>query len=216
MKKDLQDQAELKKPALRISRIVYGRENVGNKVKYLLDPKGHGERKEIPENIVLIRWRKRRFPGYTFSGDRLGPNVWRGLGIAFGDKPRTSWFSWSEQQIEAKLRESKESMGLYRSSVPSASAIHALFQICGPERLSVIFKRHLDPMREGVYGTPDLFLFARDKSGRECMGRFVEVKRPDERFKDGQLEELAFLQSLGLHARVARLIERTLPTTKTR
>jgi len=100
-------------------------------------------------------------------------------------------------------------MGIYKSSVQNASAVHALIQICGVERLKAIFTRHLDPNRSNIYGTPDLFLYARDFKGKECMGRFVEVKKPEEPFKSGQSEEIMFLQSLGLHARVVRLIERT-------
>jgi hypothetical protein len=213
-RKPIEDKEALKKPALRISRIVYGRERVGTKVKYLIDPKGQGDKKEIPEKVVLIRWRKRVFPGYTFSGDRLGPNIWRGLAIALGYQPQAHWLKWTDQDIASMLESSRETMGIYKSSVPSAGTIHALIQICGLERLKQIFKRHLDPSRDEIYGTPDLFLFARDVNGRQCMGRFVEVKRPEESFKDGQVEELAFLQSLGLNARVARLIERELPASK--
>ena len=205
----IKDDAELKKPALRLSLIVYGREHVGTKVKYLIDPKGQGDKKEIPENIVLIRWRKKISKGYTFSGDRLGPNVWRGLSTALGADPNAAWLKWTAEEIASQLHAARDQMGIYKSSVPNASAVHALIQICGVERLKAIFARHLDPNRSNIYGTPDLFLFARDFKGKECMGRFVEVKKPEEPFKSGQSEEIMFLQSLGLHARVVRLIERS-------
>jgi hypothetical protein len=39
------------------------------------------------------------------------------------------------------------------------------------------------------------------------VARFVEVKRPDEEVSEDQHEEIEFLQSLGLHARVFRLQE---------
>jgi len=203
----IKDDAELKKPALRLSLIVYGRESVGTRVKYLLDTKGQGDKREIPENIVLIRWRRKVAKGYTFSGDRLGPNVWRGLAIALGSEPSAAWLKWSEDYVSTQIHAARDRMGVYKSSVPSASAVHALIRVCGIDRLRSIFSRHLDPNRSGIYGTPDLFLYARDAKGNACMGRFVEVKRPDERFKKGQLEEIRFLQSLGLHTRVARLIE---------
>jgi hypothetical protein len=40
------------------------------------------------------------------------------------------------------------------------------------------------------------------------MGRFVEVKKPEKHLSSGQLEEIAFMNSLGLHARLFGLIER--------
>jgi len=40
------------------------------------------------------------------------------------------------------------------------------------------------------------------------IARFVEVKKPEEELSQDQKEEIAFLQSLELHARVLRLIER--------
>ena len=203
----IKDDSELLKPALGLSLIVYGRERIGTKVKYLIDPKGQGDKKEIPEKIVLIRWRKKVSRGYTFSGDRLGPNVWHGLSTALGAVPDTAWLKWTAENISTQLHTARDQMGIYKSSVPSASAVYALIQICGVERLRKIFSRHLDPNRAGIYGTPDLFLYTRDAKGSTCMARFVEVKRPDERFKPGQLEEIGFLQSLGLHARVAQLIE---------
>ena len=39
----------------------------------------------------------------------------------------------------------------------------------------------------------------------------VEVKKPEEAVSNEQLAEIDFLNSLGLHARVLRLIEPTLP-----
>jgi hypothetical protein len=55
---------EPRKPSLRISHVVYGRVHEGRRVKYLVDPNGQGEDREIPENVVLVRWRRRKFPGY--------------------------------------------------------------------------------------------------------------------------------------------------------
>lgn len=56
---------------------------------------------------------------------------------------------------------------------------------------------------------PDLFLYASHKLGRQkLMGRFVEVKKPEEPLSAGQHEEIAFMNRIGLHARCIRLIER--------
>jgi hypothetical protein len=44
----IKDDSEFKKPALRLSLIVYGRESVGTKVRYLIDPKGQGDKKGNP------------------------------------------------------------------------------------------------------------------------------------------------------------------------
>jgi hypothetical protein len=60
-----------------------------------------------------------------------------------------------------------------------------------------------------VFGVPDLFLFARHKtSSKKLMGRFVEVKKPEESLSDGQREEIAFMNGIDLHARCIRLMER--------
>jgi hypothetical protein len=63
------------KPSLIIRHIVYGRRSLRNRVEYLLD--AVGDRYEIPEKVVLIRWRQRKHATYSFSGDRLEPHVWR-------------------------------------------------------------------------------------------------------------------------------------------
>ena len=53
---------EFNSPALRISNIVHGRRNVAGRVEYMLDPKGQDTSKfEIPEQIVLTRWKGGEF-----------------------------------------------------------------------------------------------------------------------------------------------------------
>lgn len=205
----VKDPESQKKPSLRVSQIVYGRESDGGRVRYLLDSKGRGTKREIPEKIVLIRWRQRVWEGYRFSGGRLGPNVWRGLAIALGESPNISWLQWPVDQIQEKLDQSRAEMGIFKSSVPAANVIHGLIHVCGIARLRKIMARHLDPKRGRSRGTPDLFLFAVDRTGRPTMGRFVEVKKPEEPASDDQRAEIDFLNDLGLHARVVRLIERT-------
>jgi hypothetical protein len=207
-KRVIKDPADHKKPSLRISQIVFGRESDGQKVRYLLDRTGLGTRREIPENIVLVRWRQRVWKGYRFSGGRLGPNVWNGLAVALGPKPKKDWMSLTVEQIQDRLVASRPKMGVFKSSVPAASVIHGLIQVCGWQRLEKIMARHLDPDRGKARGTPDLFLFAIDETGRSTMGRFVEVKKPEEPASDDQKAEVDFLNALGLHARIVRLIER--------
>jgi hypothetical protein len=195
-------------PSLRISHIVYGRELRGNRVYYLVDPKGDGTNKKVAESVVLYRWRRRVFVGFTFSGARLGPNLWRTLSKVFSENTK-SWLRLSVGDIEAMIDAHREDMRSEFATLPAANVLHALFQLCGVVRLKQLITRHNDPAREGRFGTPDLFLYAiENATGKPSIARFVEVKKPEEPLKPDQTEEIAFLQSLGLHARVLRLDER--------
>ena len=194
------------KPSLRISHIVYGRKNEGKRVKYLIDPSSGDF--AIPEDIVLIRWRRRKHPNASFSGARLGPHLWRALAESLGK----DCSNWPSQMSETTLDQARTAFRqdptrrAYLNSLPCLSTLEALWSICGPERLQKLVDRHSNP---GVFGVPDLLLFARDpKTQKVYMGRFVEVKKPDEAISTGQREEIAFMNSLGLHARLIRLIER--------
>lgn len=194
------------KPSLRISHLVYGRKNEGKRVEYLLDP--GGDQYAIPEDIVLIRWRKRRHPNASFSGARLGPHLWRALAYALGH----DCSAWPLQKTESLLVQAREALRAdqgnpaYLNSLPALATWEALWTICGQERLQKLVDRHRDPE---VFGVPDLFLFARDsKTQKAYMGRFVEVKKPEEPLSSGQRDEIPFMNSLGLHARLIRLIER--------
>lgn len=194
------------KPSLRISHIVYGRTNEGKRVKYLIDPSG--EHFAIPEEVVLIRWRRRRHPNASFSGARLGPHLWRALAKSLGE----DCSKWPAHMSEAALNQARtafrqdQTRRAYLNSLPSLSTLEALWSICGSERLQRLVDRHSDPR---VFGVPDLLLFARDhKTQKVYMGRFVEVKKPEEPISPGQREEIDFMNSLGLHARLIRLIER--------
>ncbi len=194
------------KPSLRISHLVYGRKNEGNRVKYLVDPSN--DRFAIPEDIILIRWRQRKHPNASFSGVRLGPHVWRALSSALGRDCE----AWPSKMTETALQHSREELRAggdnqpYLNSLPSLATLEALWSICGQERLQQLVDRHSDAT---IFGVPDLFLFARDWNTQKAyMGRFVEVKKPGEPLSDGQREEIAFMNSLGLHARLIRLIER--------
>lgn len=194
------------KPSLRISHIVYGRKNEGKRVRYLIDP--NGEDFAIPEDVVLIRWRRRRHPNASFSGARLGPHLWRALAESLGK----DCSKWPMHMSDSTLDQARtafrqdQTRRAYLNSLPSLSTLEALWSISGPERLQKLVDRHCDP---SVFGVPDLLLFARDhKTQKVYMGRFVEVKKPEEPITPGQREEIAFMNSLGLHARLIRLIER--------
>lgn len=194
------------KPSLRISHIVYGRKNEGKRVKYLVDP--NGDEFAIPEEVVLIRWRRRKHPNASFSGARLGPHLWRALAFALGSDCSV----WPSKMTEAVLNQAREAIRAgedhrpYQNSLPSLSTLEALWSICGQARLQKLVDRHSDPK---LFGVPDLFLFAREhKTQKPYMGRFVEVKKPEEAISPGQCEEIAFMNDLELHARLIRLIER--------
>lgn len=197
------------KPALRISHIVYGRQPSKNKVLYLVDPKGQGEERAVPESVVLKRWRKRQFPGHTFSGERLSSTLWRAVAKAFGTKAK-ALCKLSLDQIAVtsdKSRELLKADGYLKLASPQT--LHALFAVCGPERLQAILDKHLSDGHKGKSGIPDLFLYATGHgTGKPTIARFVEVKKPEEAVSSVQMAEIAFLNQLGLHARVLRLVER--------
>ena len=207
-KRVITDSEDQRKPPLRISHIVYGREKRANRVYYLVDPKGEGTEKKIAEQVVLHRWRRRVFSGFTFSGARLNSGVWRVLPRVLGDDP-VKWLQASEDEIQKQIDARRELMRETHETLPAANVLRALFEHVGRKRLTQILARHNDPFRAEKFGTPDLFLYATDnRSGKVAIARFVEVKKPEEELSQDQKEEIAFLQSLGLHARVLRLIER--------
>lgn len=75
-------------PALHISNVVSGRENINGREYYNKLTDAHliiDERKAIPEEVVLYRWRRREFNNLSFKGFRLSPNIWRSVGKALGD-----------------------------------------------------------------------------------------------------------------------------------
>ena len=195
------------KPSLRISHIVYGRKHENGRVKYLVDPRGAGEERAIPEEVVLRRWRRRRFNGFTFSGERLSSTVWRALPELFQSTPE-EWCTLNLLDLK-KIREAGAvRLRKMHYRLPAAETMIALFAICGSAGLRGLVDRHAKPDRIGHSGVPDLFLFARDRYGNPTIARFVEVKKPEESVSRDQLDEISFLQALGLHARVLRLIER--------
>ena len=197
------------KPALRISHIVYGRQASGNRVFYLVDPKGQGDARAVPESVVLKRWRKRQFLGHTFSGERLSSTLWRAVGRAFGANA-SELCQMSQSQIEVESDAKRAELGEEGYlKLASPQTLFALFAVCGPQRLQAILDKHLSDEHKGKSGIPDLFLYATSHStGLPTIARFVEVKKPEETVSPVQMAEIAFLNQMGLHARVLRLVER--------
>ena len=179
------------------------------RVYYYSDPNGLESKKMIPEEIVLHRWRRRAFDGFTFSGVRLSPHLWRGVQTVFGTDCEYT-LRLSEEQITLALEKAQAHLRANYVRLPPAKVLYALFKAVGAKNLGLILARHNDPDRAKKFGTPDLFLFATEnRTGHTSIARFVEVKKPEEPLSKDQREEIAFLQSLDLHARVLRLTERT-------
>lgn len=200
---------ENQKPALRISHIVYGREAVGNRVKYLVDPRGLGTEKAIPESIVLKRWRKRQFPKYRFGGTRLSSTFWRAVDSAFPFDANTIC-NLNEKKITTIIESVRAANNELYLKLPSANCLRAIFSVVKAERLSILISKHTSVEHAGRSGVPDLFLFAtREYEPAPSISCFVEVKKPEELLRPDQIIEIKLLNDLGLRARVLRLIERT-------
>jgi hypothetical protein len=169
---------------------------------------GNGGEHDVPETVVLKRWRKRQFPNHTFSGSRLSSTLWRAVHQAFGDN-LSQWVGRSVLDIDEKIKSDRAELKASEFlALPSAETLHALFMTCGLVRLQSIIARHTSPEHKGKSGVPDLFLFATNQTaGLPSIARFVEVKKPEEPASAVQLAEIDFLNGLGLHARVLRLIE---------
>ena len=199
------------KPALRISHIVHGRQLVGNRVYYRVDPKGIKDLMAVPETVVLRRWRARHFPGYSFSGTRLSSTLWRAVGLALGADAKYLC-RLTPAIISEIVDQQRTVLRAHHFALPAPDALHALFTVFGPDRLQAVLNRHLAPERGNLSGIPDLFLFATPTGSKKPgIARFVEVKKPEEAVSNAQLAEIDFLNSLGLHARVLRLMEPTRP-----
>lgn len=118
------------------------------------------------------------------------------------------WSKLSAEEIAGQVESYRAQHGSAKNVLPHASILHALIQTVGQSRIKAIVDRHNEPSRAERFGTPDLFLFAwLNATGLPTMARFVEVKKPRERISPDQSEEIKFLKSIGLKARVLRLIE---------
>jgi len=204
-------------PALRISHIAEGREHHDGRVRYLRDPDAGDVTPVTPEGLVAWRWKQRRAPGLQFRATRLNPNVWRSLVQVLGPDVST-WHTLDEATIAERratahtgYRHSRATA--HRPTVPQPAAVWALIRVCGPRILAHLVERHTAPAGP-VYGVPDLFLYTVDeRTGAPGTARFVEVKKPEEALAPEQRAEHDVMRSLGLHARVLRLME---PARRTR
>ena len=115
----------------------------------------------------------------------------------------------SADEIHKIIEKKRSELQQYHYRLPNAEALCALSFVLGPDRLASLVLRHTAPSHAGHSGTADLFLYAINQTtGMSCIHRFVEVKKPGELVSDDQKAEIRFLRSLGLKARVLRLIER--------
>jgi hypothetical protein len=180
----------------------------GRITKYLIDPKGEGTKTGVPETVVLTRWRKRQFPNYSFSGEKLSSTIWRAVAAAYGSNAKKIC-KLSLEEIQAiKKDKTKAIKAQGYLALPSAKTLKALCFVCGYERMQVLLDKHNSIEHQGKSGVPDLFLYATNiKTGKPSISRFVEVKKPEEKVSQDQRDEIALLNSMGLHARVIRLIE---------
>ena len=196
-------------PQLHISNIVHGRRNIQNRVEYLLDPTGENRLDyDIPEQIVLKRWRLREHADYNFGGMRLSPNIWRSIKMVLGDDyTRISKMSASE--INTSYQNASDRLKIENYKKVVGENILKLIKGVGLAKFKILMVRHNGPDRSHIYGTPDLYLWATSKANSTIKYvRFVEVKRPREHLKVHQKEELGFLKDeLNIKARVLRLIE---------
>jgi hypothetical protein len=146
--------------------------------------------------------------GHSFHGCRLSPNLWRAIGRAYGNDG-SQICVLTPAQLEVGQQIIQKDAADHHLKVPRLDILQALISALGPQKLQKILDRHLDTSRSDRYGTPDLFLFARE-SGKDRVAfyRLVEVKKPKERISADQHEEIEFLRFIGIPARILRLIER--------
>ena len=201
---------KFKSPSLGISNIVHGRRtNSNNRVEYLVDTEGDEKLGyAIPERVVLLRWKKKIDSRYRFGGTRLSPNVWRSINVALGSNYSTI-FKMGAEQIDAKYLRARDALKSVHYPTMAGMKVLKLIEGLGLKRFSILMERHTDPSRTQHYGTPDLFLWALEKSSEVmAYSRFVEVKKPDEPLSIDQISELHFLNcELNLKARCFRLKE---------
>lgn len=197
----------LNSPALGISKTVHGRKRPDGRVRYLIDPKGKGEKEGIPEQVVLKRWRKRTMKGHTFGGVRLSPTIWRAIGLVFGQDARQI-ISLSEEEVVQTITANRDHLKSAHLKLPATDAVYIMIHSLGVRRLEKILHRHLIEDGGRKSGTPDLFLYQfNTKTNRANSFVFVEVKKPEEPLKPHQRAELEFLQQIGAPAREFRLMQ---------
>ena len=157
----------------------------------------------------MYRWNRKKRDGYTFSGSKVNPKIWRSLPLVFGDNTG-KYLDLETPIIKEYIDNFKKNNPDTYLKLPASNHLYALFKVCGPQRLAALLARHNSKERIDNFGTPDLFLYSTHiSSGNIRDARFVEVKKPEEPLSEDQNDEIHFLQSLGLHARIIRLDERS-------
>jgi len=160
----------------------------------------------IPEEVVILRWRHRPASGgRTYDGFRLPPGTWR---TVLACPPSLDWMTASEQQVANALQEVRRKHDGRPLRSPGAANLLLLVRYLSRRgKLGGILQRHrhVDPKSPGI---PDVFLYWKNGDGAVEGGRFVEVKKPDERVRQCQIDEIRCLREAGLNAGVFRLIER--------
>ena len=203
---------EFNSPALHISHTVKGRElRPDGRVVYYLDPLGENSdpanTKLIPEKIVLQRWKLRRNETTRFSGMRLSPNIWRSLHVALGPDYRQT-IQMTEEEIDSNFDRAGPDLAKNNFRKMAGSKVKKITEGLGENKYIRLMERHNSSEHAGVFGTPDLFLYAQNKQTNKVEYiRFVEVKKPDEPLSQDQVTELKFLNEIKIKARVLRLIE---------
>lgn len=111
----------------------------------------------------------------------MSSTLWRAVAKAFGAKAK-ALCKLTLDQIAATAEKSRELLsadGYLKLASPQT--LHALFAVCGPERLQSILDKHMSDEHKGRSGIPDLFLYATSHiTALPTIARFVEVKKPEE------------------------------------
>lgn len=173
-----------------------------------------GDRCLIPEEIVLQRWKERSrtdpalASGTRFDGCRLPPGTWALLRAWMAEGLRSDEFA-RPAVLKEYAERNQAGGGTLRAPV-SSKFTHLLTFLAERKLLQCVVERERSASSPGL---PDLFLYRMDIEGRVFGGRFVEVKRHNQRTGDRerisptQAAELEFLRTLGLEARVVYLLE---------
>ena len=99
-----------------------------------MDQKGKGIEKKNAEAVILHRWRRRVRKGYSFSGAKLNPKIWRLLPQLL-DNDVKNWIYLSSEDIQTIFHKKLDYMREHKIKVPSYNILFGLFQICGATKL---------------------------------------------------------------------------------
>lgn len=197
---------------LGISAKVRGRDHQGTRVTYQLYNDSEIDQPEIPEDIVLKRYRLRIDGMSQCNGTRLYPSLWRAVDRLLTNHQDFFGFPFQGEQGMMRMRRAldgiRTSLAEEGLTLPESMMTARLLYTLGPDKVHAFVTRHREPGRAARPGIPDLCLFERNRlTGTLRRMLFVEVKRPGERLAPHQAEELRFMRSLGLTAGVFRLRE---------